>query len=395
MAAGLFFTYALMALLLTVNALRRPVPPTSRFPPLWLPGLVTSEMAGFWFAARIGVALAALATGVWASAVGRTGVALLVAAQAGQAVLVLRNRSAHGRLRRSLDVEVPRAHGWERLLSRRARRPEHVDLLCEVEYHQGLTLDLYRHIHHTGRPSPTLIYVHGGSWTGGGPHKQARPLFHHLAGRGWVVATIRYPLSPAATHPDHLIGVKRAIAWCKTTGTSFGIDPRRLVIAGGSAGAHLASLAALTANRPDVQPGFEEVDTSVAACVPMYGIYDFFNRNGTRWDWPVIPRAVMKATVDEAPDAYRDASPIDQIHPGAPPFLVVHGTHDSLVPPPEAHHFVDALASVSHSPVRLLEVDGAQHAFDAFSSPRTRAVVAHITRFLEAVLPADAGSLRT
>ncbi|HEY5684675.1 MAG TPA: alpha/beta hydrolase [Acidimicrobiia bacterium] len=383
MVPGLFFTYSLVALAMTVNALRRPVLPPSRFPPLWLPGLVTTEMAGFWFVSRIAVAVVAGVAGAWTSTVGRTGFILLGAAQAGLVGVMARNRASRGRLHRSAGTESPPARGWARLFSRHIRRPEHVDLVCEVEYHQGLTLDLYRHTAHRGEPSPTLVYVHGGSWTGGGPHKQARPLFHHLAERGWIVATIRYPLSPAATHPEHLIGVKRALAWCKTTGAAAGVDPDRVAIAGGSAGAHLASLAALTADRSDLQPGFEHLDTSVAACVPMYGVYDFLNRNGTRWDWPVIPQAVMKATAEHAPEAYRDASPIDQIHPGAPPFLVVHGTHDSLVPPLEARHFVDALGAVSRSAVRLLEVDGAQHAFDAFASPRTRVVVAHITRFLE------------
>jgi acetyl esterase/lipase len=66
--------------------------------------------------------------------------------------------------------------------------------------------------------------------------------------------------------------------------------------------------------------------------------------------------------------------------------LVVHGTHDSLVPPAEAQMFVDALRSVSRAPTAHLETVGAQHAFDAISSARTRAVGGHIAEFLERVI---------
>lgn len=389
MVPGLLFTYGLVALMLTVNALRRPVPPTSRLPPLWLPAMLTAEMAPVWFVTRLVVAgVAGWADGT-RHPLGVVGLALLITAQVGLVAVMARNHAAVGHALTGVDTDRPAVGLWERVAGRPIPLPEQVELVRDIEYHPPLTLDLYRRSDHSGEPSPTLVYVHGGSWTGGGPHRQSRPLFHHLARRGWVVATIRYPLSPDATHPDHLIGVKRAIAWCKTSGLHQGIDPTRIAIAGGSAGAHLASLAALTAHRTEYQPGFEEADTSVSACVPMYGVYDFLNRNRTRWDWPVIPRSVIKATAHEAPEAYRSASPIDQTHADAPPFLVIHGTLDSLVPPAEARHFVEALASVSAAPVELHEVPGAQHAFDAVSSARTRAVTTRITHFLESHLRAD------
>jgi acetyl esterase/lipase len=381
--AGLFFTYALVAFLATVNALRKPVPPTSRLPPLWLPAMITSELAPAFFALRLAIALLAIWLGVPANPVGRAGLVLLVLAQFGLLWVMVRSWLAVRTALRGIDAKLPAAKGRERWFGRPISLPPDVELLHHLEYHDELTLDLYRERGHAGRPSPTLVYIHGGAWTGGGPHRQARPLFHHLAQRGWIVATIRYPLSPHATHPDHLVAVKRALAWCKSAGATYAIDPDRIAVAGGSAGGHLASLAALTANRPEFQPGFEHVDTEVAACVPMYGIYDFFNRHDTRWNWPVIPRAVMKTTPEQSPDAYRSASPMDQVGDHAPPFLVVHGAHDSLVPPPEARHFVDALKHVSSSVVELFEVPGGQHAFDAISSPRTRAVVARITHFLE------------
>jgi acetyl esterase/lipase len=208
--------------------------------------------------------------------------------------------------------------------------------------------------------------------------------------------TIRYPLSPTATFPDHVVGVNRALHWVKTKGAgTFGLDPDRIAVAGGSAGAHLASLAVLS--NGDHQPGFESADTSVKAAVVLYGIYDFFNRNNTRVNWPLIPNRVMKAAMADAPDRYRQASPIDQVRGDAPPFLVIHGTSDSLVPIAEAEFFVEALRAVG-APVQFLPVHRAQHAFDVLGGVRTRALAVRIEQFLESTfsetvsdpLPSDA-----
>jgi acetyl esterase/lipase len=386
MVAGLFFTYAVIAVFLTVNALRRPAPPTTRFPPLWLPAMLTAELAPLWLAVRTALAVGFVAAGGLDSPVGRGGLALLALTVPGLATLAFL-AVREGRRLDGLAGGGPPRHrpdllelvsGWPR------RVPADLEVAGPFEYAPALTLDLYRGVGHSG-PAPCLVYLHGGSWTGGDPHSQARPFFHELALRGWVVATIRYPLSPAATFPDHLIGAKQAIAWLRREGPRHGVDPTRIAIAGGSAGAHLASLVALTAGRADFQPGFEAADTSVAACLPFYGVFDFVNRHRTRHSWPVIPHLVMKARPREDPARYRDASPIDQVGPQAPPFLVVHGTHDSLVPPGEARHFVAALEEAG-APVAHVEVRGAQHAFDAVSSVRSRAVARLAAAFLQGAI---------
>lgn len=195
---------------------------------------------------------------------------------------------------------------------------------------------------------------------------------------------VRYPLSPVATFPEHLIGVKRAIAWSKREGRDLGIDPDRVAIAGASSGAHLAALAALTWDHADLQPGFEEADTSVVACAPHYGIYDLLIRNATRYDWPFVAKSVLKATPDDAPDLYRLGSPIDQVRADAPPFFVVHGDFDSVVLAAESRHFVEAAKQVG-AEVHYHEVHGAQHGFDAISSVRSRAVGNLVIDFLARV----------
>lgn len=375
--SALFFTWFAAACSWTVNALRRPVPPGKRLPPLWLPGMLVSELAPLYFILRIVAAAVFLALGAADLAIGRVGIWLFAASQVG--LLVVMARTIRG------AQATGHAPPVSTLLKVKEAMPEGVACQSEVPYWGSLTLDIYAG--EDTDTAPTLIYVHPGSWMRGRPGRQARALFHRLAARGWVILDIRYPLSPDATFPEHLIGVKRAIAWAKSErGAAVGVDPERVAIAGGSSGAHLAALAALTAGDGDLQPGFEDVDVSVVACVPFYGIYDLLVRNPTRYDWPFIARLVMKAKPEEDPDLYQRGSPIDQVHSNAPPFLVVHGDFDSVVLPLESQHFVAALSDAGVD-ATYVEVPGAQHGFDAVASLRTRAVANLCADWLTAKVP--------
>jgi acetyl esterase/lipase len=203
-----------------------------------------------------------------------------------------------------------------------------------------------------------------------------------------VCVSVDYRLSPRATFPDHLVDVKRALVWVRDHAEELGADTSFLAIAGNSAGAHLASLAALTQNRPEYQPGFESGDTSVSACVGFYGIYDFLDRRGhLAHDGMkrLLARHVMKASPGEAGEAYEAASPVARVHADAPPFLLVHGTHDTLAPVGGARHFAEVLREGSRAPVVYMEIPGAQHAFEIFPSVRTAHVVDGVARFLESV----------
>jgi len=142
---------------------------------------------------------------------------------------------------------------------------------------------------------------------------------------------------------------------------------------------------ALTANDPRYQEGFDDIDTSFQAAVPFYGVYDFTNRDGY-FAPNFVPRfigpVVMKAKIDEEPEKFAAASPIDQVRPDAPPFLIVHGSLDTLAPVQGARDFAASLREVSEAPVVYLELEGAQHAFDVFGSIRTNAVVRAVAQFL-------------
>ncbi len=250
------------------------------------------------------------------------------------------------------------------------------------------TLDVWkRHDLPADSKAPVLLQVHGGAWVIGNKEQQAMPLMAHMADRGWICVSINYRLSPRATWPDHIVDVKRAIGWVKENIASYGGDPDFVAITGGSAGGHLSSLAALTANEPEFQPGFEEVDTSVVAAVPIYGVYDWTNRDGTgRADMEgMLARLVLKSKLQDNREVWHNASTMSWVGPDAPPFFVIHGANDTLVPVEQARAFVAMLRAESKNPVAYAELPGAQHAFELFDSPRTLQTIPAIHRFLEAI----------
>jgi acetyl esterase/lipase len=237
-------------------------------------------------------------------------------------------------------------------------------------------------------PRPAIVQVHGGAWITGTRSEQGIPLLNHLARHGWVGFNIDYRLSPRATFPDHVVDVKRAIAWVREHAAEYGADPDFICLTGGSAGGHLCALAALTPGDPDFQPGFEGADTSVAAAVPFYGVYDLTDAGGIYYpglvEW-VLEQVVFKARLTDEPERFRAASPVHRVHAQAPPFLVLHGERDTLVPVADARRFVAALRAVSENPVAYAELAGAEHAFDILPSVRTARVVEAIERFLAIV----------
>jgi acetyl esterase/lipase len=236
--------------------------------------------------------------------------------------------------------------------------------------------------------APVLLQIHGGGWFTGNKRQQAMPLLLHMARCGWVCVACNYRLSPRATFPEHLIDTKLALRWIREHIAEYGGDPEYVVVTGGSAGGHLSALLALTPNVPEYQPGFELVDTSVRACVPLYGVYDLTDRLrhqrhvGLR---ELFSRLVLKQRFSQAPDAFDRASPLSHVGPHAPPFFVIHGTHDNMASVEDARELVEQLRAVSPGPVLFAEIPGAHHAFEIFHSTRTAYVVHAIARFLQAL----------
>ncbi|KXS18165.1 alpha/beta-hydrolase [Gonapodya prolifera JEL478] len=265
--------------------------------------------------------------------------------------------------RYSLDVYIPR--GTKNISCARNRR-------------EGYT---------NGRP--VLIYVHGGAWLFGDKNFPTSTVVTNMVRSGWVVVNMNYRLSRGsspAIFPDHIVDVKRAIRWVRFNIEKYGGDPRFIAISGGSAGGHLAALAAVTPNRVLFQPGFEDVDTTLHACVPIYpsidqtdetktastpGYVEFWRKvvAGGRWsnDWlkeNASPFAIVSGGPKDKPPA---------------PMLVIQGTWDTLVPVMSVRKFVDACKRAS---IRCfyLELPGVHHGFDILRGPR-----AHLSSFMTEV----------
>jgi acetyl esterase/lipase len=159
--------------------------------------------------------------------------------------------------------------------------------------------------------------------------------------------------------PHYLIDAKQVIAWARRNADHYGGDPSRIYVAGSSAGGHVAFTSALTPNQPDFQPGFGDVDTSVAGAISLYGFY------GSPDSEPGVA---------STPRAYLNAD--------APPMFIAHGDLDTCVLVDDARAFARDLEVVSANPVVYAELPGAQHGFDVFRSARFEAVVDAIEIFV-------------
>jgi acetyl esterase/lipase len=350
---------------------------------------------------------ASVAGGAHRTATGRAGLVLSAAAVAGLVGLQLRSRPApsivDAALREALgpdfpdavahpdwpgaDAELGRQLGAVRMLRAHKRYAHDSDISYGPAGARN-HLDVWRRPDlPAGSKAPVLVQVHGGAWVYGSKVGQAYPLLSHLVERGWVCVSLNYRLSPRATWPDQILDVKRAVAWVKQNIADYGGDPGFVAITGGSAGGHLTALHALTAQDSRWQPGFEEVDTTVAAAVPYYGVYDWTNRDGHVDDEvvDVLQEHVVKQPFEAARALFDEASPMSHVRADAPPFFCLHGTNDSLVPIGQARSFVRRLRAVSNAPVAFAEFPGAQHAFDIFSSNRANASAVAVEQFLGVV----------
>jgi acetyl esterase/lipase len=250
-------------------------------------------------------------------------------------------------------------------------------------------LDIYRSRLSPPAGAPVMVYVHGGGWVIGDKREQGKPMMYELVARGWVCVAINYRLSPKSAWPAHIVDVKRAIAWVKDNIGAYGGDASSIAISGGSAGGHLCALAALTPGDPVFQPGFEDADTSLDACIPFYGVMDMTgSKEGTGRFGPgfleLLEKRVMQTTFAEHPEVFEAASPTQRVRADAPPFFVLHGMNDTLVPVESARTFVEELRAVSQSPVAYAELPLAQHAFDVLASLRCQATTAGVAAFLDA-----------
>ena len=121
--------------------------------------------------------------------------------------------------------------------------------------------------------------------------------------------------------------------------------------------------------------------------MPFYGVYDFTRFNDAMH--PMMPALLVKSVVKQRPSTnikpFITASPVNHVSADAPPFFVLHGRNDSLVPVEQARGFVERLRQVSNQPVVYAEMPFTQHAFDIFGSARAVHTAAAVEQFLAEV----------
>lgn len=235
---------------------------------------------------------------------------------------------------------------------------------------------------------PVILYIHGGAWTKGAGHKGNNvPMPLMLAQQGWIAVSINYRLFPDNVFPTFIIDCKRALRWVKENIESYGGDPNFIVVSGGSAGGHLASLLALSgpiANTQianphcrDWQPGFEDMDLTVQGSILWYPACD----TGLEW-WsrftkkPFDPVEHCKASpyhmLRNMQTKVHDHSTLNIC-----PTLIIQPSQDQLVPAYWVAGFYRQLRKVARLTKRdshlfdYVEFHGAHHAFDQVISART------------------------
>jgi acetyl esterase/lipase len=287
-----------------------------------------------------------------------------------------------------LDAEWPTAERtppiWDAMRQRRYlhRRAVHYG------DHPAQVLDVWRRKELPAQPAPVLIFVPGGAWVHGKAMGQGTALMSRLAEQGWVCLAIDYRVAPHHRWPRHITDVKTAIAWARANVDKFGGDRNFVAVAGCSAGGHLSALAGLTHDDPAHRAELPEgADSSVDAVVGIYGRYDWEDRSTPERVRFVdfLERVVVKKSIARHPEVFRDASPIARVHRNAPPFLVIHGSKDSVIPVEQARSFVERLRAVSHSMVGYLELPGAGHGYDLIDGERAGAAAHAASLFLNQV----------
>jgi acetyl esterase/lipase len=227
-----------------------------------------------------------------------------------------------------------------------------------------------------------FMYCHGSAWTILDKDYGTRPFFRHLAAQGHVVMDVAYRLFPDTDMLGMLGDVRRAIAWLKANAAKYDIDPDRIVIGGGSAGGHLALLAAYTNGDPELTPAdVRSADTAVRGVIALYGPVDLAAcyrhyeiaklaaamPEQPDWNAPIAPamRRLMGANAErlrfhlaagsgrldwmlggppaQVPDRYAQFSPASHVHPGCPPTLLIQGVADLIVPVAETERMYQEL----------------------------------------------------
>ncbi|KAK3829023.1 MAG: Alpha/Beta hydrolase protein [Benniella sp.] len=251
-----------------------------------------------------------------------------------------------------------------------------------------MVLDIYQpHSVQAGDDRPVLFYMHGGGWTMGSK-RVVGPLLTEMISYDWIVVSVNYRLNSKAGYPTQLMDCKRALRWVKDQIRVFGGNPNNIVAAGDSAGGHMACLLASTTNQPELQPGFEDIDTTIqgvlglSAVVNLVDPEDYCNHDcRTRF----IKEVAKREGSPESEANLRflaEHSPTFRIKRDGVPYMMIHGDIDTLTPVQHTRDFVNRFRNTCTAPITYLEVPGGHHCFHLISSPRSWYMVIAASQWL-------------
>lgn len=224
--------------------------------------------------------------------------------------------------------------GLEKLVDRTPAIPENIEAIKNIEYKnihgKSLQLDIYKP-RDLLKPAPLLVFIHGGAWTGG---KREDYLVYLLAfaKKGYMTATVSYRLVKDSVYPACVEDINDAVQWLFKNGDTYGYDPDRIALVGGSAGGHLALLAAYGWKKPVSVKDTSEIPETphrIKAVVDLYGPADFTTEFAMN---SATVHKFLGHTYEEKPDLYTEVSPVHYLNKNAPPTLIFHGTSDQTVP---------------------------------------------------------------
>lgn len=268
-----------------------------------------------------------------------------------------------------------------------AGEPTHRDIVYASVADADLKLDLYLPSTSTNRPSPLLVWVHGGAWRSGS--KKEMPL-GPLVARGYAVASVDYRLTPTAPFPANVHDLKAAIRFLRAHQADYHLETTRIAIAGASAGAHLAALVGVSnrsAELEGVVGSHLQESSSIQAIVSFYGASNLESilRQSTPFGLGVrVPalQLLLGGQPEEKAALARLASPVAHVDAGDPPLLLIHGVQDPQMPVAQSLEFQGAYENAGLS-VRFVPVHGGLHGGKQFyDEPRLKLV----ENFLEGAL---------
>jgi acetyl esterase/lipase len=230
---------------------------------------------------------------------------------------------------------------------------------------------------------PVVVCLHGGGWVGG-DRQQMEQTIKALAARGFAAVSPDYRLAPHDVFPAQVEDCKAVVRWLRANASKWQLDPERIGVLGFAAGGHLACLLGVTAKSDglDGDGGNAECSSHVQAVVSFFGPTDLAR---TDWDAEVRDKnliPLLGGPLEERPDDYRKASPLNYVRKGAPPFLFVHGEQDKVVPLSHSLNLAEKLRAAGGS-ARVIILEGEDH---APRGERLRTGLAEMIAFFEDTL---------